>query len=105
MHKFLTPLAIAASLVAAVPAAAHDEMSVVGQVTAVAAKSIQVRMKDGKVATLEVDGNTRVKRAGKAAAVKDLKVGQSVKALGFGDKLTDLVAIDVTIDPPAAGKK
>ena len=36
---------------------------------------------------------------------KDLKVGHSVKALGFGDSLADLVAIDVNIEPPAAGKK
>lgn len=105
MRKLLLPLASLSVLLAAAPAAAHDEMVVAGQVTMVSAKSVQLRMKDGKVVTLEVDGNTRVKQTGKALALKDLKVGQSVKALGFGDSLTDLVAIDVTIDPPAAGKK
>ena len=40
--------------------------------------------------------------AGKRLELKDVKVGQSVKALGFGDNLADLVAIDVVITP--AGK-
>ena len=75
-------------------------MSVAGQVAVVTAKTIQVRTKDGQAVTLDIDGNTRVMMAGKRLTLKDMKVGQSVKVLGFGDKLTDLVAIDVTIDPP-----
>ena len=78
--------------------------AVAGQVTSVAAKSLQVRMKDGRLVTLEMDGNTRVMMGAKRLAAKDLKVGQSVRALGFGDKITDLVAIDVTIQPATAGK-
>ncbi|MFN9847650.1 MAG: hypothetical protein ACK56C_04710 [Alphaproteobacteria bacterium] len=104
MHKFLAPLTVATALLGAHPAAAHDEMTVAGQVTVVTAKTIQVRMKDGQLVTLDVDGNTRVVMAGKRLTLKNVKVGQSVKALGFGDKLTDLVAIDVTIDPPRPGK-
>lgn len=102
MLKSLTPLAIAAMLLSAAPAAAHDEIEVVGQVSAVTAKTIQVRMKDGQLVTLDVDSNTRVVLAGKRLELKDVKVGQSVKALGFGDNLADLVAIDVVITP--AGK-
>lgn len=105
MRKLLLPLAALSVLFAAAPAAAHDEMEVAGKVTAVTAKSIQLRTQDGKLVTLEVDGNTRVKGAGKSLGLKDVKVGQSVKALGFGDSLADLVAIDVTINPPAAAKK
>ncbi len=104
MQKFLAPLAVAMALLGVHPAAAHDEMTVAGQVTVVTAKTIQVRMKDGQLVTLDVDGNTRVVMAGKRLTLKNVKVGQSVKALGFGDKLTDLVAIDVTIDPPRPGK-
>jgi len=104
VRKILTPFAIVAALLGALPAAAHDEMTVAGQVAGVTAKTIQVRMKDAKVVTLKTDSNTRVKMAGKSLSLKDLKVGQSVKALGFGDRLTDLVAIDVTIEPGAAGK-
>lgn len=102
MLKFLPPFAVVATLLAAVPAAAHDEKPVAGHVTAVTAKTLQVRTKDGQVVTLEIDGNTRVMKDGKRLTPKDVKVGQSVKALGFGDSLKDLVAIDVTIT--AAGK-
>ena len=104
MRKILAPLAVLATLLGPLPAAAHDEMTVAGQVTGVTAKTIQIRMKDGQLVSLDVDSNTRVVMAGKRLALKDVKVGQSVKALGFGDKLTDLVAIDVTINPPKPAK-
>ena len=101
MRKLLFPIAAAAFVALSAPAAAHDEMEVAGQVTAITAKTLQLKMKDGKAVTLEIDGNTRVVQSGKRVTVKQLKVGQSVKALGFGDSLADLVAIDVTINPPA----
>jgi hypothetical protein len=104
MRKIIATVAAAATLIGALPAAAHDEMSVAGQVAVVTAKTIQVRTKDGQTVTLDINGNTRVMMAGKRLTLKDMKVGQSVKALGFGDKLTDLVAIDVTIDPPKPAK-
>jgi hypothetical protein len=104
MHKFLAPFTAAAVLLAAMPAAAHDEMSVVGQVTAVTAKTVQLRTKSGQTVTLEVDGNTRVLLAGKRLGLKDVKVGQAVKALGMGDSMTSLVAIDVEITPAAKAK-
>ncbi|MES2895947.1 MAG: hypothetical protein V4759_07950 [Pseudomonadota bacterium] len=104
MRNILAPFAAAAALLVALPAAAHDEMSVAGQVTAVTAKSVQVRTKDGQLITLGVDSNTRVAMAGKRLTLKDMKVGQAVKALGFGDSMTDLVAIDVVINPPQPAK-
>lgn len=103
MRKILAPLAAVATLFIAAPAAAHDEMLVAGQVAAVTATSIQLKTKGGQVVTLAVDGNTRVMRDGKRLTPKAVKIGQSVKALGFGDKLQDLVAIDVTITAPGKG--
>lgn len=104
MRKILAPLAAAAVFLGALPAAAHDEMEVAGQVTAVTAKTLQLRTKDGQVVTMDVDSNTRVMMAGKRVTLKDVKVNQSVKALGFGDKLTDLVAIDVEISAPGKAR-
>ncbi len=104
MRKILSTLAATAFLSTAVPAIAHDEMPVSGQVTAVTPTSIQLRTKDGKVVKLGVDSNTRVKQGDKRLTAKDVKVGQSVKALGFGDNVNALVAIDVTIVPPAHAK-
>jgi hypothetical protein len=103
MRKILAPLAAVATLLIAAPSAAHDEMPVAGRVTAVTATSIQLKTKGGQVVTLGVDSNTRVMRDGKRLTPKDVKVGQSVKALGFGDSLKDLVAIDVTITAPGKG--
>lgn len=103
MRKTLISLAAVATLLSSASALAHDEMSLAGQITSVTAKSVQIKMKDGKIVTLEVDGNTRVVMAGKRLALKDLKVGQSVSAVGFGDNVNDLVAIDVTITAPAKG--
>jgi hypothetical protein len=103
MRKILAPFAAVATLLSAVPAAAHDEKPVSGLVTAVTAKSINIKTKDGQVVTLEVDSNTRVMKDGKRLTPKDVKVGQSVRALGFGDSMKDLVAIDVTITVPAKG--
>jgi len=97
MRKFLAPLVIATALFGALPAAAHEEVPVDGQVTAVSAKTVQIKTKAGSVVTLDVDTNTRVLQAGKRLALKDLKVGQTVKAVGFGDSMTDLIAIDVEI--------
>jgi len=97
MRKSLLSLGVAAALFGAAPAFAHDEMPVVGVVKAVTATTLTISMKGGKTATLEMDANTRVAKDGQKLALSDIKVGQSVKALGFGDNLTDLVAIDVTI--------
>ncbi len=104
MRKILAPLVAAAALLSANSAAAHDEIDVAGQVTAVTAKTITVRTRTGQVAVLDVDGNTRVLMAGKRLTLKDVKVGQSIKALGIGDSLTDLAAIDVVIDPAKPAK-
>lgn len=105
MRRILLPLAAVSILFAAAPAAAHEEKEVAGQVTAVTPKTLQLRMKDGKLVTLDVDANTRFILGGKRVTPASMKVGQSVKALGLGDSLADLVAIDVTIYPSAAGKK
>ncbi len=104
MRKSLIALAAAIStLFSAAPASAHDEMAVVGIVKAVTATTLEIKMKDGQSVVLEMDANTRVALAGKRLGVSDLKVGQSVKALGFGDSLKDLIAFDVVINEPGKG--
>ena len=103
MFKLFAPLIACAALLAAAPALAHDEKPVTGEVVAVKPASIQIKMKDGQVVTLKMDGNTRVLKAGKRMTAKDVKVGQSVKALGFGDSMKSLVAIDLTITAPGKG--
>lgn len=100
MRKFLAPLVVAAALLGAPPAMAHSDIPVAGKVTAVTAKSIDILTHEGQIVTLDVDSNTRVMMGGKRLTLKDVKVGQTVDALGYGDSMTDLVAIDVTITAP-----
>jgi Cu/Ag efflux protein CusF len=102
MRTPLAMIAAAAAMLAATAAVAHDEFSVTGKITAVVQQSIQVTSSNGQVAKLKLDKDTRVMSAGKRAALKDLKVGQTVKAMGIGDSRKDLTAIDVTIQ--AAGR-
>lgn len=97
MRSFLAPLVVAAALLGAAPAFAHSETPVAGKITAVTAKTIDILTHDGQIVTLDVDNNTRVMMSGKRLTLKDVKVGQTVDALGYGDSMTDLVAIDVTI--------
>lgn len=102
MRKFFAPLLAAAAVVSAPPAMAHEEMDVSGKVTAITAKTVQIKAKEGDTVTLDVDNNTRVLQAGKRVTLQAIKVGQSVDVLGFGDSISDLTAIDITILP--AGK-
>lgn len=104
MRKFLAPLVIAAAVLTAAPALAHEEMPVAGKLTAITAKTIQIKAKEGDTVTLDVDSNTRVLMDGKRLTLKDLKVGQSVDVLGFGDSMSDLTAIDITILPSAKAR-
>ncbi|MDI1364705.1 MAG: DUF5666 domain-containing protein [bacterium] len=100
MRKFIAPLVVATAMLGAMPAMAHEDMPVAGKITAVTAKTIQIKAKEGDTVTLDVDNNTSVMKDGKRVTLKDLKVGQSVDALGFGDSMSDLTAIDVTILAP-----
>lgn len=100
MRKLLIPLALVAALLGAAPASAHGEIPVAGVVKAVNATSLEIYMEDGRIVSLQTDANTRVVMDGKRLRLTDLKVGQSVKALGYGDSLSDLVALDVTVTKP-----
>jgi hypothetical protein len=105
MRKLLIVLAsLAATLFAAAPALAHDEMVVMGVVKAVNETTLEITLKDGKTGKLTVDRNTRVDREGKRLALGDIKVGQSLKILGYGDSAADLVAIDLTILADGKGR-
>lgn len=100
---FLALVAAVATLLSASPAAAHDEIAVVGVVKAVTATTLEINTKEGQTVTLEMDANTRVAMADKRLTVSDIKPGQSVKALGYGDSLKDLIVFDVVISTPAKG--
>nr|WP_295107551.1 hypothetical protein [uncultured Caulobacter sp.] len=104
MRKFLASLIVASAVLSAMPAAAHQDVPLAGKITAVTAKTIDVVTSEGEIVTLDVDNNTRVAMDGKRLTPKDIKIGQTVNVLGYGDSMTDLTAIDVTIASPGKSR-
>jgi hypothetical protein len=78
-HLTITVVALVLGLTAGTPAFAHgNNAHVRGVVTQVSAQSITVQLADKTTKTLTVNAKTTFARAGKAAAVTDVKVGDRV---------------------------
>jgi hypothetical protein len=78
-HLTMTVVALVLGLTAGAPAFAHgNNAHVRGVVTQVSAQSITVQLADKTTKTLTVNAKTTFERAGKAAAMTDVKVGDRV---------------------------
>ncbi len=78
-HLTLAAVVFALGLALAAPAAAHGTNAHVrGTVTQVTAQSITVQLANNTTKTLTVSPKTTFARAGKTAALTDLKVGDRV---------------------------
>jgi Domain of unknown function (DUF5666) len=78
-HLTIAAVALALGLASGAPAFAHgNNAHVKGVVTQVSAQSITVQLADKTTKTLTVNAKTTFERAGKAAAVTDVKVGDRV---------------------------
>jgi hypothetical protein len=90
-----------ALLASAAGAMAHEEYRVIGTVTRVSAKVLDVKQtRDGKTLSMKLDAATLVTRDKEKVGVAALKTGQSVVVDASGDSLEDLVALEVRIVPP-----
>jgi hypothetical protein len=80
MKRFtITAVVLALLLASGAPAFAHgNNAHVRGVVTQVSAQSITVQLADKTTKTLTVNAKTTFERAGKAAAMTDVKVGDRV---------------------------
>ena len=80
MNRFtITAVVLALLLASGAPAFAHGANAHVrGVVTQVSAQSITVQLADKTTKTLTVNAKTTFERAGKAAAMTDVKVGDRV---------------------------
>ena len=80
MNRFtITAVVLALLLASGAPAFAHGTNAHVrGVVTQVSAQSITVQLADKTTKTLTVNAKTTFERAGKAAAMTDVKVGDRV---------------------------
>jgi hypothetical protein len=78
-HFTITAVVLALLLASGAPAFAHgNNAHVRGVVTQVSAQSITVQLADKTTKTLAVNAKTTFERAGKAAAMTDVKVGDRV---------------------------
>jgi len=103
MRKLLT-LLIGLSSTAA-PALAHEEFRVVGEITQAKADSIQVKMRDGRTANVNLDAQTKISKDKDKADASALKAGQFVVVDAYGDDFNDLLALDIKLVPPIAPAK
>lgn len=85
------------------PVAAHDDYRVIGTITKVTAKTLDVKQtKDDTIISMTVNGATVVTRDKKKVDTGELKIGLSVVVDARGDSLKDLVVIEVKLVPSPA---
>jgi len=96
---------LAGLVVGAAPAAAHDDYRIIGTVTKITAKTLDVKQtKDGKTISMRTDEATLVTRDKKKVSTTELKTGLSVVVDARGDSLEDLVVLEVRIVPSPTKK-
>ncbi len=104
MNKFFA-LIVSATLFSAVPVLAHEEFRVVGEITQAKSGQIDVKMRDGKVAAVKLDGQTKITKDKAPADATGLKTGQFVVIDAYGDDFNDLLALEIRLVPPIAPTK
>jgi hypothetical protein len=91
---------LCALLVAGALLSAHTQYRIIGAVTKVTATSLEVRQaKDGKIISMEMDGESMVMRDEIKVRRAEIKVGLQVVVDACGDSLKDLLVMAVRIVP------
>lgn len=80
---------------------AHNETRVVGVITKVQPNKLEVKRKDGRTFSMEIDKETSITRDQKKVDLSALKVGQNVIVTACGEP-KDLLALEVRIVPAVA---
>lgn len=99
--RTLIPL-VAVGLLAAGTAAlsAHEEFRVIGTISKHQGTVINVKARDGKMASIRLDKQTAISRDSKKVDAAELKVGLTVVVDAYGDSEEDLLALEIRIVPP-----
>jgi hypothetical protein len=96
LRGFVTAISAVAMVAASVPAAAHRTIEVQGMVAELTKNVIAVNGEQGMVVATITPG-TRVLRGEKLLTLKDVKVGQVVTLIGYGDTVDDMLAVGIVI--------
>jgi len=104
--KRLTVAALCAALLVTVASlSAHDDYRIIGTVTKVTAKTLDVKQtKDGNIISMKVDTATIVTRDKKKVDRTELKTGSNVVVDASGDSLKDLLVLEVRLLPVTTPK-
>jgi hypothetical protein len=97
-------LAIALLIATTMPAlSAHEHFRIIGNITKLAATEMDVKNKEGKTYTVDINKKTvvRYEKQKKELGLTALQVGQRVVVDAYGDDEFDLEAQDIRIFPPA----
>jgi len=102
MIKALVLSMTVTTMLAAPPLTVHEHFRIIGTITRLVATELDVKNKEGKTYTVDVNKKTVVKRDKEKAELdlSALKVGQSVVVDAYGDDEFDLEAQDIRIVPP-----
>lgn len=101
-RRFLTFALFALLVAAARPALAHGDFRIIGTVTGMTEKTLDVKQtKDGKVVSMALQKTTKVTQDGKVVAASEVKVGVNVAVEAHGDTLDALEVVEIKILPPA----
>ncbi len=91
---------LAALVTGPVSLGAHEDYRIIGVITKVDAKTLDVKQtKDGKIISMDMDETTSVTRDKKKLSATELKAGQSVVVDARGDSLEELMVRQVRIVP------
>jgi len=97
-------LLFTAVVVAGAPLLAHEHFRIIGTVTKLESREIDVKNKDGKTTSMSIDKQTKATRDKAKVPITEVKVGQSVVVDAYGDDEFDLLAVEVRIVPAIAPK-
>ena len=104
-RRLMMVIAASVLMLGVMSLSAHDNFRVIGSVTRLQERSIDVKNKDLKTTTIRIDKQTEVTRDKKKVGVAELKVGQSVVVEAYGDSEADLLALEMRIVPPKRGTR
>lgn len=99
-RRFMIAGVLAGLIAGMAPAAAHSDYRIIGTITKVTGKTLDVKQtKGGKTISMTTDEATLVIRNKKKVSATELKAGLSVVVDASGDSLEDLVVLEVRIVP------
>ena len=102
MSRRLVLFVLVAIVAATVATITHEQMRVVGVIVKFEKSLLDVKTKEGKTISIEIDAVTKITLNKKPVGREELKVGRTVAVDATGDSVDELFAISVVLAPQSA---